>query len=274
MINLSRSFLIVLGFVALVVVMLLGFSTGMAVTQSKAIANIEDLSTQVSNAEKTVAAQAATETAAAATIEALSTQVCNAEKTVTARADADATATAIYTGSVFALAAPISISFDKDSFKNAGIDLKEKSFTIAAWAKREVNGDFFVIGQGTNDDNKGLHFGFRSRNQTFTCGFWHNDLDTEVDPNDHDWHHWACTVQVNLEFRGQTPRRTIYKDGKEVTTTHSGLDSGNYQGSGPLLIGNSPYPTSSKGSVAGVAVYDRVLSEKEINELMIATDPR
>ncbi len=284
MINLSRSFLIVVGFVALVVVMLLGLSTGIAVTQSRAIANIEDLSTQVSNAEKTVAAQAVTETAAAATIEALSTQVSDAEKTVTARADADATATAISKDRAFALNDTISIGLQPtisvaiygNFVAPSEIDLREKSFTIAAWAKREGNGSFFIIGQGTNEGNKGLHFGFRGGNQRFTCGFWYNDLDLDTPDQQEDvgeWHHWACTVQVDLECRGQKPCRTIYKDGKEVTTTPSGAKSGDYQGSGPLMIGNSPLQTNSEGSVAGVAVYDRVLNPEEIRSLMEITRP-
>jgi hypothetical protein len=253
MINLSRSFLIVLGFVALVVVMLLGLSTGIAVTQSKAIAYIEDLSTQVANAEKTV----------------------------TAWADADATATAISKDRAFALNDTISIGLQPtisvaiygNFVAPSEIDLRGKSFTIAAWAKREGEGNFFIIGQGEGNDHEGLHFGFRGQDQTFTCGFWHDDVDIARQEDVGEWHHWACTVQVNRECRGETPCRTIYKDGKEVTTTHSGVPSDNYQGSGPLMIGNSPLQTNSEGSVAGVAVYDRVLNLEEIRSLMEMTRP-
>lgn len=256
MINLSRSFLIVLGFVALVVVMLLGLSTGIAVTQSKAIAYIEDLSTQVANAEKTV----------------------------TARADADATATAISKDRAFALNDTIligpqpitSVAIYGNFVTPSEIDLSETSFTIAAWAKREGDDYFFFIGQGETAVSKGLHFGFRP-DQTFTCGFWNNDLDIAPQDDVGEWHHWACTVDREKPCTNEEPCRIIYMDGKEVSSKHGGDSSGPYQGSGPLMIGNSPYQREgvpkSEGSVAGVAVYDRVLNLEEIRSLMEMTRP-
>ncbi len=239
----------------------------MAVIQSRAIASIEDLSTQVYNAKETVTSQAATGTADAVNIEELNA-------TATARADATATATAIYTGTVFAWTAPISISINKASLQIEGIDLREKSFTIAAWAKREGNSNFFIIGQGTTLANQGLHIGFRDG--PFTCGFWGNDIDTVLQQQDDvgAWHHWACTIDVPSTCEEQKPCRTIYKDGVKVTTKHSGDSTGDYQGSGPLLIGNSPKPTQTEGSIAGVAIYTRVLSAIEIDKLKNATDPR
>jgi hypothetical protein len=310
MINLSRSYLMVLLVVAFIVVTLLGFSIGMAVTQSQAIAR-EDLSTQVSNAKETVTCQAATGTAAAATIEALTTRVSNAEKIVTSQAAmgtaaaatiealttevsnaketvtsqaatgaaAAATIEALTTEvsnlrlaaqSAFLLNDTISVAPEKYA-SIPGIELNG-SFTIAAWVKREFKDkDFFAIGQGKAERNKGLVFGYAYTNK-FKCAFWDNDWTTPSTYTNTGWIHWACTVDANQEC-GEDPCRIIYKDGKVEVGQHTGGSDGEYQGSGPLLIGNAPRQTQTEGSIAGVAVYTRVLNEGEIRSLMERTRP-
>ncbi len=289
--------------VAFIVVTLLGFSIGMAVTQSKPTATIEDLSTEVSNAEKTATSQAAAATAAAATIEALSTEVSNAKETVTSQAAtgtaaaatiealttevsnlrsaatdwarANASATAISEQSAFVLNDTISIAPEKYA-TIPGIELNG-SFTIAAWVKRESKDkNFIAIWQGIPEPNTGLVFGYLANK--FTCAFWGNDWSTTSTYTNTGWIHWACTVDANQKCGNEKPCRIIYKDGKVEDGQHSGTDHGEYQGSGKLSIGDAPSGaaprhTETEGSVTGVAVYTRVLNEGEIRSLMKFTRP-
>jgi hypothetical protein len=295
MINLSRPQWIVLGIVVLVVVMLLGILIGMAVARPQAAALIEAPGTQVSEAGKTVTAQAATGTAAAATIGELSNQVSNINKTVTAQAKdnarlseqvsnagatattqakANATATAISNEREFVWNCTILIEPNKFA-TIPGIELSGKSFTIAAWVKRESeNQNFFAIGHGKErSPNKALHFGYKNDN-SFSCGFSDNDRDTDPVHTDTDWHHWACTVDTAQDCSETAPCRIIYQDGKKVKSGRIGSYSGHYKGSGDLWIGNALASTTTNGSVAGVAVYHRVLSEEEIQSLMEDTNPQ
>jgi subtilisin-like proprotein convertase family protein len=57
------------------------------------------------------------------------------------------------------------------------ITLANSSFTVAFWAKRDGINDYdFVVGQGPENTNQGLHIGFRNNN-AFTCAFYYSSLD-------------------------------------------------------------------------------------------------
>lgn len=85
------------------------------------------------------------------------------------------------------------------------IDLGNRSFTIAFWAKRIKSGEQWIVSQGTNINNQGLHVGFRN-DTTFSFAFWNNDLDVNVSV-DNDWHHWAVTFDIGDKYQ------RVYRDG-------------------------------------------------------------
>ena len=149
------------------------------------------------------------------------------------------------------------LQFDRgNDYVHAGhnIHLGNSSFTLAAWAKRSATGRWDVImGQGSGNNNRGLHFGFRSGN-TFTCAFWGNDLDTPA-YTDTDWHHWACTFDAN------TKRRIIYRDGVQVEQDYA---TGVYQGSGDMYLGWAPVGIYYKGLIDEAFIFPTSLSQADI----------
>ena len=138
------------------------------------------------------------------------------------------------------------------------ISLSNRSFTIAAWAKRDSSGMHdYIVWQGTTVNNKGLHFGFRSNNR-FTCAFWGDDLTAPDTYTDTDWHHWACT------YDAEAGKRILYRDGLPIDDDTA---TAHYQGGGSLYIG-SRLADYFDGMLDEVMVYDRVLSESEIGEVV------
>ncbi|MCZ7568702.1 MAG: proprotein convertase P-domain-containing protein [Ardenticatenaceae bacterium] len=140
----------------------------------------------------------------------------------------------------------------------SGINLANTSFTVAFWAKRNAAGRWdMAIGQGTDRNNRGLHLGFRGNN-TFTCDFYGNGLDTPATYTDTDWHHWACTYDAS------TRTRIIYRDGVKVA---QGTTSAHYQGSGDFRLGRSPWKTYFSGALDDVRVFDSSLTAEQVNQL-------
>ncbi|MEM7344038.1 MAG: LamG domain-containing protein, partial [Chloroflexota bacterium] len=142
-----------------------------------------------------------------------------------------------------------------------GVDLANQSFTIASWVKRDAEGrNDFIVSQGVDTVNQGLHFGFRA-NDKFTCAFWDNGLNTTLTYTDSDWHHWACS------YDAATNQRIIYRDGVQVAQDTASAD---YEGSGSLYIGwripdnNGNY---FAGSMDDVTVYNHALSIDEVADL-------
>lgn len=154
-----------------------------------------------------------------------------------------------------------SLRFDgSNDYVNAGsVALANNSFTVAAWAKRNSTGTMQVFAsQGINATNKGLHIGFRANN-TFTCAFWSNDLNTTATYTDLNWHHWACTYDAT------TNQRTLYRDGVQVAQATAGAD---FQGTGNFIIG-SRFSTTDffNGWVDEVLLHSSALTAHEIGIL-------
>jgi len=137
-------------------------------------------------------------------------------------------------------------------------DLKDKSFTVAFWARRTKSGEQWIVSQGTRANNTGLHIGFRN-DYTFTLGFWYNDLDVEV-PVDTNWHHWAVTFDTNGRYQ------RIYRDGVLLGTRQA---TSNLLSEGPFLVGKrfDSGSTYFGGQFDDLHVYYRVLSPEEIASL-------
>lgn len=159
-----------------------------------------------------------------------------------------------------------------DYVQGGGVILSNSSFTLEAWARRDTigSGDC-IIGQGTNQANKGLHFGFRE-NSTFTFAFYNDDLDTSTNSpyTDSDWHHWAGTYDTNSRLQ------CLYLDGLLVTNRHAG---NHYLGTGPLLIGRAGFADYwyFDGAIDEVRVWNVVRTADEIAQnrgrVLTGTEP-
>ncbi len=137
-----------------------------------------------------------------------------------------------------------------------GVNLADRSFTIAFWAKRTGLTEGWIVSQGTVVKNLGLHVGFYSSN-TFRLGFWHNDLDVPA-PLDNDWHHWAVT------YDRSTGLQRVYRNGAAVGSRAS---DGVLEVSGPFYIGKrfDDYEGGYfEGELDDLRVYYRMLPEGEI----------
>ncbi len=154
-----------------------------------------------------------------------------------------------------------SVRFDgvDDYLTGPAIPLANSSFTIGFWAKRTSSGsEQYVVSQGTGSNNAGLHIGFRSNN-TFTCAFWGNDLNTAAAYSDNNWHHWACA------FDSTTLTRTIYLDGAAVAQDKA---SAPYVGSGNVLVGKRFDGGPFNGLVDHLVILNRPLNSAEVASLM------
>ncbi len=155
----------------------------------------------------------------------------------------------------------LAASFDgvDDNLTVGGIDLSNKSFTVAAWAKRDVIGEHHtIISQGQALTNNGFIMLF-TENNTARCSFWANNLTTAVSYTDTDWHHWVCT------YNASTGLRTLYRDGVVAAQDNPGTA---VQGTGDLRVGvrqdNVRY---FDGAIDEVMVFDRALAAYEITDL-------
>jgi len=166
-----------------------------------------------------------------------------------------------------------SLGFDgADDYMDAGdqITLTNSSFTVAFWARRPNTdpdeGDY-AIGQGLDEENQGLHIGFRGSN-AFTCAFYNNDLDTAA-YTDTEWHYWACTYDADMG------RRAIYQDGLLVAWDNAVP----YQGSGTLNIGRvpwdsfTPHPEATyfDGFIDEVGIWSVARTEEQIQADLFRT---
>ena len=128
------------------------------------------------------------------------------------------------------------------------------SFTVQFWAKRAANAAGYIIGQGTNAVDKGLHIGFRSAS-VFTFAFYGDDLDSDPITYDSKWHHYAVT------YNSTTKARKIYMDGVLIK---SGTASANYSGTGNVLIGNGVVSSYFNGSIDELALFNSEQSQSDI----------
>jgi len=148
----------------------------------------------------------------------------------------------------------------------AGIDIANKSFTLAAWVKREAPaaGDY-IMGQGPGNNNLKLHFGFRDPDNA-TLAFYANDSDHVDDPQytDTGWHHLVGTYNLTGGIRD------LYWDGVEQSPITNDTGRAAFQGLGEFLLGqaNGSY---FQGWLDDMYIYDSALSQADITQLYNAT---
>lgn len=145
-------------------------------------------------------------------------------------------------------------------FEIPGIDLRERSFTIEFWFKRDrpnVERLEYFLGQGVLRPVEGLLVGFRASNELI-FSVWQEDLLTQPFP-DTEWHHWACV------FDAVTMEQTIYRDGQAVARRTARR---RYRGHGPLHVGRSLGLPVSVGRIDELRVFASARSQQEIREHM------
>ncbi|MCV6637732.1 LamG-like jellyroll fold domain-containing protein, partial [Candidatus Albibeggiatoa sp. nov. NOAA] len=152
------------------------------------------------------------------------------------------------------------LSFDGvgDHVSIASLDLANQSMTLEFLAKRDSStGGGYVLGQGANVTNNGLHLGWLSA-ETPQFAFYYNDLyvDSNTLYSDTNWHHWAATYDAT------TKQRAVYRDGIKIAENTASV---NYQGTGSFHIG-SKYGGSGglDGIVDEVRVWNTALTEEQV----------
>lgn len=140
------------------------------------------------------------------------------------------------------------------------VPLANVSFSVDFWAKRASTGTYYhiVVGEGSSmSTDKSFHMGFRNTN-TFTCGFYGDDLDTGAFTDIAGWHHWVCTYDAG------TNDKKIYQDGQLIA---QGTAIGDFSGSGPFLIGRPGYNTYYfDGMIDEIRVSNIVRTASEIRQ--------
>jgi len=148
-----------------------------------------------------------------------------------------------------------------DCGSGTSLDLRNISFTLEAWAKRDSIGTYdFIINQAeAAAANKNLQFGFMDYNK-FSFSFYDNDLISPLAYTDTDWHLWVG------RYDASNRSRKIFRDSVEVASDTAGT---HYQGFAALTIGQritvAP-PNNFDGLIALVLIYSRALTPQEILE--------
>lgn len=149
-----------------------------------------------------------------------------------------------------------------------GPNLANVSFSIEFWVRRgdAHSGDHWIVSQGPESPNVGLHIGFRNNRMCFN--FWANDLQNANATTDMLWHHWGFTYDAS------TRARKIFCDGNLVAGDTA---SANYSGSGILYLGQRSSINYFKGSLDEVRIWNVARSQADIqsnmNAALAGTEP-
>lgn len=140
--------------------------------------------------------------------------------------------------------------------------LNVTAFTVATWLKFTESAEyqFFLSKRGDGGDEYQVYYRGADAGTPNTLAYW--DGDTIYDDNlslaTNTWHHLTWVVDQD-GFRG-------YHNGDEVVTkSNAGTPPG--EGTSSLYIGTDNVGNYAKGMADEIRIYDRTLSENEIEEL-------
>ena len=150
--------------------------------------------------------------------------------------------------------------------------LGSRAFSITAWIRTRDEGE--IVGWG--NPSNGQRVEFRTNADTLRC---ENGADprfvvANTNLSDDEWHHVAVTV-----IRGATisyPAVILWLDGKDDTSQSTNSTAFNIVANYPVTIGRR-YNTTGRwywGAIDDVRIYDKVLTQAEIQEIMLRPDPR
>jgi hypothetical protein len=148
---------------------------------------------------------------------------------------------------------------------NTTLNLSNQSFTLSSFfAFSGTSGTSYILGGGTADRDKGLHFGLRGINGTngaYTIDFFQNSINTNITvPNDGTFQHFCVTYDYDNNLSN------LYLNGDLKLS--SGMNSSFTNSSFYLEVGsmnlNGGRTWYSKGTMGNGMVYNRALSSSEI----------
>ena len=160
-----------------------------------------------------------------------------------------------------------SVYLDGDNeffFAGDEIVLNDTNFSITYWEKFASTGaSRFVVGQGYNTGNRGLHIGYRPTNRV-RFAFYSNDIDTTESYISTEWRHWTFTYDRSI------PERKIYVNGVLTTTNTPG---GAYAPINQAMYLGADYNASNSfhGNLDDIRIYNTVLNSEQAEELYLTS---
>jgi hypothetical protein len=151
--------------------------------------------------------------------------------------------------------------------------LGSHAFSITAWIRTRDNGE--IVGWGNNSN--GQRGEFRTNGDRIRCenGLGDRYVEAATQTDDDEWHHVAVTV-----IEGATPTYpgevTLYVDGEDDTMESEDTTPFNIVSNYPVTIGKR-YNTTGRwywGAIDDVRIYDKVLTQEEIQQIMLRPDTR
>jgi hypothetical protein len=152
--------------------------------------------------------------------------------------------------------------------------LGSHAFSITAWIRSRDDGGEIV---GWGNPSNGQRVEFRTLEDRLRCENGGVDRFVEGDTilNDDVWHHVAVTV-----IEGATPTYpgevTLYLDGEDDTRESENTTPFNIVALHPVTIAKR-YNAAGRwlwGAIDDVRIYDKVLTQQEIQQIMLRPDPR
>ena len=151
--------------------------------------------------------------------------------------------------------------------------LGSHAFSITAWIRTRDGGEIVGWGNPTN----GQRVEFRTNDDRLRCenGGSARFVEGETFVDDDEWHHVAVTV-----IDGATPTYPgeviIYLDGEDDTMESENTTAFEIAAVNPVTIARR-YNTSGRwywGAIDDVRIYDKVLTQEEVQQIMLRPDPR
>ena len=148
------------------------------------------------------------------------------------------------------------------------------AFSITAWIRTRDGGE--IVGWGNPTNGQRVEFRTNTGN-TLQCenGTGARFVESETLVDDDEWHHVAVTV-----IDGATPTYPreviIYLDGEDDTMESTEGTAFNIVALNPVTIARR-YNTAGRwywGAIDDVRIYDKVLTQAEIREIMLRPDTR
>ncbi len=149
-----------------------------------------------------------------------------------------------------------------DEIFTSGGEITTDDFTIVCWVKTSTSGNQYVLSKGVTSTNR-IYLNVQPNYILLSARSSGTDIvcfgSTSTGVNSGEWTHLAMVAP-----RGGTP--VMYINGVSQTLTHSTCNTGDISNSGDLYIGK--FDTGCfNGLIDELAVYNRALSEENINSL-------
>ena len=144
-------------------------------------------------------------------------------------------------------------------------------FTITAWIRCQGNG--VILSWGNASGRQRVEF--RVATSQLRCEHGSGNIQGNTNVNDNEWHHVAMTV-----IRGATishPDVILWLDGQDDTQVTSDPDTFNLTANFDVKMAQRYNIDNSRmypGALDDVRLYNRVLTQEEISNIMLRPDPR